>query len=112
MKKPKYKKLTSESLEKSFFGYRLLSHSIQDSFTIIKEFNTLSEYQRKCIVKDYSKMEASLKKRSSTLDEDTNLTCIMVNLNIVASKFNIDPATVCMCVAPPCKLSEKILIGK
>lgn len=112
MKKTKYKKITKETLERSFFGYRLFSHSLQDSFTIIKEFNGLSEDQRKCIVKDYSKMEVALRKRSSTLDEDANLTCTMVNFNIVASKYNIDPATVCMCVSPPCKLNEKILIGK
>lgn len=112
MKKTKYKKVTKETLENNFFGYRLLSQSIQDSFTIIKEFNRLSENQRKCIAKEYSKMEAAHRERSWKLDEDTNLTCTMVNLNIVASKYNIDPATVCMCVSPPCKLNEKILIGK
>ncbi len=38
------------------------------------------------------------------------LTCSMVNLNIVASKYDIDPATVCMCLSKPCRQNEKILV--
>lgn len=112
MSKIKYKKITKETLEKSFNGYKFLSNSLQDTFVVIKEFNTLTEHERKCIAKEYSEKETLLIKSSSNLDEDTYLTCAMVNFNIVASKYNIDPATVCMCVVPPCKLNEKILISK
>lgn len=51
-----------------------------------------------------------LKKQITILDEDMYLTCTMVNLNIIASIYNIDSSTVCMCLSPICKLSENIMI--
>lgn len=38
------------------------------------------------------------------------LTCSMVNLNIVVSEYDTDPATVCMCSFKPCRQNEKILV--
>ena len=45
-----------------------------------------------------------------TQDENMYLMCMMVNLNVIAAGFDIDPATVCLCVTPICKLNEKIMV--
>ena len=62
------------------------------------------------IVKEEQLREQLLKDKMTTTDEDMYLTCTMVNLNIVASKFDIDPTTVCMCIAPLGKINENILV--
>ena len=66
--------------------------------------------QRNAIVQEEKLREKLLKEKLTSSDDDMYLTCSMVNLNIVASKFDIDPATVCLCIAPLCKLNENIII--
>ena len=91
-------------------AYTLLSHSLQDWTVIIKQYNSLSLNQRNAIVQEEKLREKLLKEKLTSSDDDMYLTCSMVNLNIVASKFDIDPATVCLCIAPLCKLNENIII--
>lgn len=91
-------------------AYTLLSLSLQDWTVIIKQYNSLSLNQRNAIVQEEKLREKLLKEKLTSSDDDMYLTCSMVNLNIVASKFDIDPATVCLCIAPLCKLNENIII--
>lgn len=110
MSQIKYKKIKRTELLHSFFAYNLLSYSMQDWFVVVKEYNALSFSQRYSIIQEEKLRESLLKEKLTTADEDMYLTCSMVNLNIVATKYNIDPATVCMCISPPCKLDENILV--
>ncbi len=110
MLQTKYAKITKKKMLQALAAYNLLSYSKQDWQIVVKEFNSLSLQQRTQIIKEEKLREELLKRKITTTDEDMYLTCTMVNLNIVASKFDIDPATVCMCIAPLCKITENILV--
>lgn len=99
MEKIKFAKVKKKELLQALYTYQ-----------IIKEFNELSFKQRKEIVREYTEMEETLKSKIVTKDEDLYLTCSLVNLHIIASKYNIDPSTVCMCISPICKYNEKIIV--
>lgn len=106
----KYAQIKKNKLLQAMRAYTLLSHSLQDWTVIIKQYNSLSLNQRNAIVQEEKLREKLLKEKLTSSDDDMYLTCSMVNLNIVASKFDIDPATVCLCIAPLCKLNENIII--
>ena len=106
----KYARIKKNKLLQAMRAYNLLSHSLQDWTVIIKEYNSLTLNQRNAIVQEEKLREKFLKEKLTNSDDDMYLTCSMVNLNIVASKFDIDPATVCLCIAPLCKLNESIIV--
>ena len=106
----KYARIKKNKLFQAMRAYTLLSHSLQDWTVIIKQYKSLSLNQRNAIVQEEKLREKLLKEKLTSSDDDMYLTCSMVNLNIVASKFDIDPATVCLCIAPLCKLNENIII--
>lgn len=110
MKQKKYVRIKKDKLLQTLTAYSFLSHSIQDWQVIIKEFNSLSPSQRNAIIKEEELREKLLKEKTNNLDEDMYLTCAMVNMNIVASKYDIDPSTVCLCIAPLCKMNENIMV--
>lgn len=110
MSKIRYKKIKKNEILKSFFAYSLLSHSMQDWYVVVKEFNNLSLSQRNSIIQEQELRDSLLREKLIIKDEDMYLTCSMVNLNIVATKYDIDPATVCMCISPLCKLNENIIV--
>jgi hypothetical protein len=106
----KYARIKKIKLLPAMRAYALLSHSLQDWTVIIKQYNSLSLKQRNAIVQEEKLREKLLKEMLTSPDDDMYLTCSLVNLNIVASKFDIDPATVCLCIAPLCKLNENIIV--
>lgn len=106
----KYARIKKNKLLQTMRAYNLLSHSLQDWSVIIKEYNSLSLNQRNAIVQEERLREKFLKEKLTNSDDDMYLTCSMVNLNIVASKFDIDPTTVCLCIAPLCKLNENLIV--
>lgn len=110
MGKIKYVKIRKIDFLKSIEVYRILSKSLQDENIIINQFNSLIPKQRLEIIKDYSERERLLNKQITSQDEDIYMTCLMVNLNIVATKYDIDSATVCMCISNFCKPNEKVLV--
>ena len=103
----KYARIKKKKLLQIMSAYNLLCHSLQDWTVIIKEYNSLSSSQRNAIVQEEKLREKLLKEKLTNSDEDMYLTCSMVNLNIIASKFDIDPATVCLCIAPLCRSEER-----
>lgn len=106
----KYVRIRKNEIIRNLTVYSLLSHSKQDWYVIIKEFNSLSLPQRNAIIQEAQKREKLLKEKIFSPNEDMYLTCTMVNLNIVASKYDIDPSTVCLCIAPICKMHENIMV--
>lgn len=110
MAKSKYKKISKKEMENVLFPIRILSESLQNTTEIIRQFNLLTSCQRTNISSEFSRCEAKLKIDVEPGNEDMYLTCIVVNLNIIASKYGIDPATVCMCINLPCKCNEKLLV--
>jgi hypothetical protein len=78
--------------------------------TSFLQFNDLTFTQRVEITKECSEREAKLKADVELKDEDMYLTCMMVDFNIVATRYAVDSATVCMCIKPPCKNNKNILV--
>ena len=110
MRKMKYIRIKKVRLLEELQLCALMSHSIQDTNLILKEFNLLSYERRTIIAQEYKKLEEALRNNMKTQDENMYLMCMMVNLNVIAARFDIDPATVCLCVSPICKLNEKIMV--
>lgn len=110
MKKIKYIRFTKREFSKTLDICKLFSNSLEDANIIIKQFNSLTQSQRLEIIKAYSEREEPLKTQINSADEDMYITCTMVNFNIVATKYDIDPATVCMCISSLCKFNEKIIV--
>ena len=102
MRKMKYIRAKKACLLEKLQLCTLMAHSIQDANLILKDFNLLSY--------EYRKLEETLQNNMKTQDENMYLMCMMVNLNVIAAGFDIDPATVCLCVTPICKLNEKIMV--
>lgn len=112
MGKMKCVKVSRKSIERMLFACKIMSESLEDDNVIIRQFNNLNPNQRTEIPKKHLKNEEKLKAYIENADEDIYLTCTMVNLNILASEFDIDPATVCLCIRPLCKGNQKILVVK
>lgn len=111
MAKIKHITLSKTKIEGLLFSCKTMSESLEDPKVIIHQFNMLTPKQRSAILTEHIQRETKLKADLfPDNDENMYLTCTMVNLHIIATKYNIDPATVCMCIARPCKNHEKILI--
>lgn len=110
MGKPKYIRVTRNNLNSIIQPCKILSQSLEDINIIIKQFNSLTSNQRSDIIREYIKREDLLKEQINPSDEEMYLTCSMVNFNIIASEYDIDPATVCMCISKVCRANEKILV--
>ena len=89
---------------------KLLAKSLENTQVIINQFNKLKPNERLEIKKAYSMREEKLKKTLIEIDEDKYFTAVMIELNIIASQYNIDPATVCMCIDSPCMCNEKLIL--
>lgn len=110
MEKVRFIRVSKRQIQQIVGPAKLLSRSLQDDKIVIKQFNNLPYSIRKEISQEYQELEDTLKPKVAPFDKDTYLTCSMVNFNIIAADYDIDPATVCMCISPPCKLNEKILL--
>lgn len=106
----KYVRISQKDINGILIACKTLSESLEIPNVIIRQFNSLTSAQRTTIASEWSKCEAILKSNVEHNNDDMYLTCSMVNLNIIAAKYNIDPATVCMSIRPPCKSNQKILV--
>ena len=111
MRKSKYIRMSKMQIMDFILTCKKMSESWESPIEIIRQFNYLTPTQRIEVTNEFKKYEARLKENIEAGNKDMYLTCSMVNLNIVASKYNIDPATVCLCISPPCKSNQKLLIG-
>lgn len=110
MKKVKYRRITRGEFNTIISLCKAVSSSLADTNIIIKQFNILTSSQRSFIIKEYNQREDILKKQIFTKNDDLYSVCLIVNLHIIASKYNIDPATIALCISKLCKENEKILV--
>lgn len=113
MNNTRYIKYSKDRISQIINASKIFSHSIQDNKIIIKEFNSLSKIQRNSIIKEQKRKEKILQekiRKSSNLADNVALLCTVADLNIIASEYNINPATVCLCISGLCKSNEKILV--
>lgn len=104
----RYIKIEKSSIESSLFGSKLFSRSLQDDSVILKEFNGLTNNQREKIKSEYEN-RGDVLRGAINGNEAVWETLIMVEANIIAAKYDIDPATVILCLTDICKSYEKII---
>ncbi len=114
MAKAKYVKITKSEFEKYVNSSKIMSNSLENINNIKKQFNNLNIKQRLDIKKIFKATQDNINEKFKSIDEslkeDVYITCTMVDLNIIAAEYNIDPATVLLCFKPPCKNGEKIIV--
>lgn len=78
---------------------------------VLKQYNSLSAAQRQNIKKRFLKCDQI---RSKKIRKDESISAweigIMVDANIIACEYDIDPLTAVLCTNPLCKANEKIIV--
>lgn len=113
MAKYRYIKKSKKDLAGILYTNKIFTESIEDPYVVIRQFNSLTEKQRVNIRSEHKELEKATRDKLNNMSdstEDLYLTCVMVDFNIIATKYNVDPATVCICIQNVCKNNEKILI--
>ena len=107
--------LTQSEAEKWYLISNLFAQSLLSSTEAIQEYNKLTVAQRKGIKKRISDFD-SLRNRA-LVDEHSKedlehhyLISVLVDSHIVATEYDTDPIVVLMCVSPPCKLSQRVIV--
>lgn len=108
--KRKYKRISYNKIHRQLKSYKVLTHSLQNTITVVKQFNMLNAKQRTAIIKEYDEKHKILQKQIEGIDEEMAKLCMLVNFHSIATRYDIDPSTVCLCLASPCAPSEEILM--
>jgi hypothetical protein len=107
----RYARMSRSKIDILFKLYNEMTGSYQSFKKPIKEFNRLTVSRRKEVKSEFQKLEnqknKDLLKEVKALSVET-----MVNFQIVASMYEINSATVALCIDPPCKMNERILVVK
>ena len=78
---------------------------------VLKQYNKLTASQRMSINKQFIEYEdirrKKIPKEENTYDWEI---CIMVDANILACEYDVDPLTVVLCINPICRPNEKIMV--
>lgn len=77
----------------------------------LKQFNSLTSSQRMNIKKSFEEYDKKrrIKIPKGEIDSAWEIS-VMVDAHIIATENNIDPLTVIMCLTPPCKSNERIVV--
>lgn len=78
---------------------------------VLKQYNNLTASQRMAIKKQFSEYD-DIRRQKIPKEENTYAweMGIMVDANILACEYDIDPLTVVLCINPICRPNEKIMI--
>lgn len=88
----------------------LLAKSMCDYHTVLSQFNSLTPSNRIKIKTRFNECDEIRKKKIPITEQDAFIIGIMVDANIIACEFDVDPLTVMLCVNPICKANERIII--
>lgn len=78
----------------------------------IKQFNSLTANDRNNIYRQFKNYDEK-RKSKIPIDEDVNSNwalSVMVDANIIATEFNIDPLAAALCIDPPCNNHQRVII--
>lgn len=77
----------------------------------LKQYKALTVDERIAIKKEIASRDEIRKKQSAdTMDISAYEMSVLIDLNIIATEYDIDPLAAAMCVNPPCKISSNIFI--
>lgn len=108
--KVKYITISKSNFLSLLKQYNLLAKSLCPYDIILRQFNALSPRIRQEIKTRFSLCDEIRKTKIPPNEGDAFLTRIMVDAHIIACEYDIDPLTAIMCINPPCKINERILI--
>lgn len=78
---------------------------------VLKQYNNLTASQRTAIKKQFSEYD-DIRRQKIPKEENTYAweIGIMVDANILACEYDVDPLTVVLCINPICRPNEKIMV--
>ena len=78
---------------------------------VLKQYKNLTASQRTAIKKQFSEYD-DIRRQKIPKEENTYAweIGIMVDANILACEYDIDPLTVVLCINPICRPNEKIMV--
>ena len=78
----------------------------------IKQFNQLGNNERIEIKKKIEKYDEIRRMKIPREDQDEVIWLMnsLVDLHIVATEYGIDPLTAALCINPPCRIFEKVVV--
>jgi len=88
----------------------LLAKSMCDYSTVLSQFNSLNPSDRITIKNRLDKCDEVRRKKVPCTEQEEWIIGIMVDANIIACEYNVDPLTVMLCVKPICKANERIIV--
>ena len=111
--KSKVKILSKSDARGWYMSANLLVQSIYPFPEAVKQFNELTATMRQTIRTCFSECDDVRRQQISKEEpalKEAWLTSIMVDAHIIATEYNIDPLTAALCVNPPCKPYEKVVV--
>lgn len=77
----------------------------------LKQYKALTVGERIAIKKEMTLRDEIRKNRSvEPMDTFAFELSVLVDMNIIATEYDIDPLTVAMCINPPCKISSNVFV--
>lgn len=111
--KNKVKILSKSDANRWYVTANLLIKSMYPFSEATKQFNQLTATMRQSIRTRFSECDEvrrqQIHKEEPALEEAW-LTGVMVDAHIIATEYNIDPLTAALCINPPCKPHEKVVV--
>ena len=113
--KNKVKIITKEDLSTWIHTANYFAKSYESLEDVLSEFNCCPSHIRKGIRKTMAVFDDSRRKMIPTNLPKEELkqayeTSVFVDLNIVAAELNLNPLTVALCIKPPCKDNERVVV--
>ena len=106
----KFVRKTSAEFKKWCDTGNILAQSLLPYNKILTEFNSLTSMQRIEIQKEFTTYDQLRKVKIQDTECSQWLIGIMVDANIIACEYGINPLTVILCINPICGPNEKIFL--
>lgn len=108
--KSKYVIINKSKAENWFLTANMFAKSLCPYEIALKQFNQLDAKKRVEIKKQFDIYDNIRRKNITKGEEATYFTSVMVDANIIATEFDINPLTAILCINSPCKPNERVVI--
>ena len=107
--------ITSREADIWFLTANRFANSLTKRSNAIHQFNSLSIESKSKIIKllkEYEEIRKTAYPEDMSAEEKKHHVSlsIMVDAHILATEFGVDPVVILMCLNPPCKSGQKIVV--
>ena len=106
----KYIIINKAEAEKWFAIANMLAKSFCKHELALQQFNRLNACNRIKIKKCFDACDVIRRKKIPEGEQDEAWIGVMVDAHIIATEFDIDPLTAVLCLKPPCRPTEHIVV--